>query len=51
MRSVRLVLAAALLGSLGCWEQIDGGKWFPQMKRQIAALGQMPKLDKVIDSL
>ena len=22
-----------------------------QMKRQIAALGQMPKLDKVIDSL
>jgi mono/diheme cytochrome c family protein len=22
--------------SLGCWEQVDGGYWFPQMKRQIA---------------
>jgi len=21
--------------SFGCWEQVDGGKWFPQMKRQI----------------
>ncbi len=21
--------------SFGCWEQIDDGKWFPQMKRQI----------------
>jgi mono/diheme cytochrome c family protein len=21
--------------AFGCWEQIDGGKWFPQMKRQI----------------
>lgn len=23
-------------GSLGCWEQMDGGQWWPQMKRQIA---------------
>jgi mono/diheme cytochrome c family protein len=26
----------ALVASTGCWEQIDDGKWFPQMKRQIA---------------
>jgi mono/diheme cytochrome c family protein len=25
-----------LLGVSGCWEQVDGGKWFPQMKRQPA---------------
>jgi len=34
----RCVLVATLvlvLGSgLGCWEQIDDGNWFPQMKRQ-----------------
>ena len=29
---VMLVVAA----SFGCWEQIDGGEWFPQMKRQPA---------------
>lgn len=34
----RLAIASALLAasSVGCWEQIDGGKWFPQMKRQAA---------------
>ena len=39
MRSRGLVLAPIALVSLlslGCWEQIDGGKWFPQMKRQLA---------------
>ena len=27
-------LALLVAGSLGCWEQMDDGKWFPQMKRQ-----------------
>ena len=27
-------LALLVVGSLGCWEQLDDGKWFPQMKRQ-----------------
>ena len=26
----------ALVVAPGCWEQVDGGKWFPQMKRQAA---------------
>jgi mono/diheme cytochrome c family protein len=26
----------ALVASPACWEQVDGGKWFPQMKRQAA---------------
>ncbi len=26
----------AVVASFGCWEQMDGGKWFPQMKRQPA---------------
>jgi len=33
-----LRLACIVLGSLllfGCWEQVDDGLWFPQMKRQI----------------
>lgn len=30
-----LVVSAVSLGT-GCWEQIDGGQWFPQMKRQPA---------------
>ncbi len=34
----RKVVAAAavlaLVASLGCWEQVDDGNWFPQMKRQ-----------------
>jgi mono/diheme cytochrome c family protein len=25
-----------LVAASGCWEQVDGGKWFPQMKRQAA---------------
>ena len=35
----KIVAAAgilALVASLGCWEQIDDGDWFPQMKRQPA---------------
>ncbi|MCG8591793.1 MAG: cytochrome c [Proteobacteria bacterium] len=28
--------ALSLVASLGCWEQIDDGQWFPQMKRQPA---------------
>lgn len=37
MRSA-LALAGLLVisGSLGCWEQMDDGQWWPQMKRQIA---------------
>jgi len=35
LRLLRLALAAALLGSLGCWEQVSRD-WFPQMKRQLA---------------
>ena len=31
-----LGLALLVVGSLGCWEQMDDGKWFPQMKRQPA---------------
>ncbi len=31
-----LGLALLVAGSLGCWEQMDDGKWFPQMKRQPA---------------
>ncbi len=30
------VAAFAIAASLGCWEQMDDGKWFPQMKRQPA---------------
>lgn len=38
-RSARLLAvltALAAAGSWGCWEQLDGGQWFPQMKRQPA---------------
>lgn len=31
-----LGLALLVAGSVGCWEQMDDGKWFPQMKRQPA---------------
>jgi mono/diheme cytochrome c family protein len=34
-RLMSLVMVA-VAGSFGCWEQMDGGKWFPQMKRQPA---------------
>jgi mono/diheme cytochrome c family protein len=30
------IFLVAASGSLGCWEQMDDGKWFPQMKRQAA---------------
>ena len=26
----------AMIPAFGCWEQIDDGQWFPQMKRQMA---------------
>jgi len=32
--AVAVMLAVA--ASFGCWEQMDDGKWFPQMKRQPA---------------
>ena len=35
-RSVVVLAGVATLTATGCWEQMDGGKWFPQMKRQIA---------------
>ena len=35
-RKIALAIAFGATMSLGCWEQIDGGKWFPQMKRQLA---------------
>jgi mono/diheme cytochrome c family protein len=38
-RTFRHFTVAAMLAgltSVGCWEQLDGGNWFPQMKRQIA---------------
>ena len=31
-----VVVALFFASSLGCWEQIDDGDWFPQMKRQPA---------------
>jgi len=36
-RSATAVLVSlALCGGTACWEQLDGGEWFPQMKEQIA---------------
>ena len=32
-----VILAVAL--SFGCWEQMDDGKWFPQMKRAAGGPG------------
>jgi mono/diheme cytochrome c family protein len=37
-----LLVVCAVAGSTGCWEQIDDGKWFPQMKRQIAVQAYEP---------
>jgi hypothetical protein len=31
-----LLVVAVVAGSFGCWEQMDDGEWFPQMKRQLA---------------
>jgi mono/diheme cytochrome c family protein len=36
MRSCSVLLTLLAFTSAGCWEQMDGGKWFPQMKRQLA---------------
>lgn len=33
-RALALAVMLFVAGSFGCWEQVDGGKWFPQMKRQ-----------------
>jgi hypothetical protein len=35
-RPLALVVLVAVAASVGCWEQMDDGKWFPQMKRQPA---------------
>lgn len=35
-RLAALGLMLLFAGSTACWEQVDGGYWFPQMKRQIA---------------
>lgn len=36
MSKARFLLVTLLAASTGCWEQLDGGDWFPQMKRQPA---------------
>ena len=43
-RTLLVLFATTVLATSGCWEQIDDGKWFPQMKRQIAvqAFEEMP---------
>ena len=33
-RIAALTVGLLVAGSFGCWEQMDDGKWFPQMKRQ-----------------
>lgn len=35
-RTSAFAIVVAVAFSMGCWEQIDDGKWFPQMKRQAA---------------
>lgn len=42
------VLALVLVSTLGCWEQMDDGDWFPQMKRQPAfqAFERVPYQDQ-----
>jgi len=35
-RSMAVLVALLMGASFGCWEQIDDGNWFPQMKRQPA---------------
>jgi mono/diheme cytochrome c family protein len=34
--ALALLAACSLAGASGCWEQLDGGQWFPQMKQQPA---------------
>ncbi len=33
-RSLRTLACLCVVGAFGCWEQLDGGEWFPLMKRQ-----------------
>ena len=34
LRPLTVLTALFVAASFGCWEQMDDGKWFPQMKRQ-----------------
>ena len=36
LRPLTTLVMLAVVGSFGCWEQMDDGNWFPQMKRQPA---------------
>ena len=47
-KSVAVAGILALVASVGCWEQIDDGDWFPQMKRQPAfqAFERVPYKDQ-----
>ena len=36
LRPLTVLTALFVAASFGCWEQMDDGKWFPQMKRQPA---------------
>jgi hypothetical protein len=36
LRPLTVLVLLFVAVSFGCWEQMDGGKWFPQMKRQPA---------------
>lgn len=36
LRKATLLTLLAVSASFGCWEQMDDGEWFPQMKRQAA---------------
>jgi mono/diheme cytochrome c family protein len=36
LRPLTAIVMTAVALSFGCWEQLDDGEWFPQMKRQIA---------------
>lgn len=44
----RAALAVLALAAVGCWEQLDGGEWFPQMKQQpaVQAFEENPYLDQ-----
>ena len=35
-RALAVAASCCVAASVGCWEQVDDGLWFPQMKRQIA---------------
>ena len=46
-RRMTLLTMLAVALSFGCWEQIDGGEWFPQMKKQPAIAPFDPHLRKL----